>query len=408
MRKMKVPVSVGSVMLYIILLCRPAIAQSPSQVPFVLKDKDKVVFLGNSLFENEFKSGYLELALTTSFPGRNITFRNLGWTGDNVWGEARSTYTNPPTPYQHLINQLTSAKPTVVFIAYGGVEAQDGQTGLAKFNEGYNALLDKIDALGAKSILLSTTPVMFEDTSAHINQRNADLKLYNTEISKIAASREKQFIDIYSPIEAVAKNTLVIENGSHLNEIGYFHLAQMLLKSLNIPYELKDINIKITKNGSETVAPAQISENAEGSAVQFNIQESKLPLPPPAMLTSEFTPVRKIRITGLKKGFYTLTADHQQIVAASAKEWAEGVAVSQGPDYYQVKQVQEMIQKKNDQFFFQYRPLNRTYILGFRAYEQGRHAKGLEDQSLIMKWLEGQIATHSVARQRVYQLKMLK
>jgi hypothetical protein len=219
MRKMKVPVSVGSVMLYIILLCRPAIAQSPSQVPFVLKDKDKVVFLGNSLFENEFKSGYLELALTTSFPGRNITFRNLGWTGDNVWGEARSTYTNPPTPYQHLINQLTSAKPTVVFIAYGGVEAQDGQTGLAKFNEGYNALLDKIDALGAKSILLSTTPVMFEDTSAHINQRNADLKLYNTEISKIAASREKQFIDIYSPIEAVAKNTLVIENGSHLNEI---------------------------------------------------------------------------------------------------------------------------------------------------------------------------------------------
>ncbi|REA59854.1 GDSL family lipase [Dyadobacter luteus] len=408
MRKMKVPVSVGSVLLCMFLLCRSAVAQSPSQVPFELKDGDKVVFLGNSLFENEFQSGYLELALTTRFPGRHVTFRNLGWTGDNVWGQARSTYTNPPTPYQHLINQLTGAKPTLVFIAYGGVEAQDGQAGLAKFNEGYNQLLDKIDALGAKSILLSTTPVIFEDTSAHISQRNADLKLYNTEISKIATSRKKQFIDIYSPIEALAKNTLIIENGSHLNETGYFHLAQILQKSLGIPYEVKDINIAIGKSGSEATAPAQVTQNVEGATVQFTIQENTLPLPLPKALLTTSAPLRKVKITGLKKGFYTLTADQQQIAAASAKEWAEGVTISQGPDYYQVKQVQEMIQKKNDQFFFQYRPLNRTYILGFRAYEQGRHAKGLEDQSLIMKWLEGQIATHGVPKQRVYELKMLK
>jgi hypothetical protein len=406
MRKIRVPAAVGSVFLLFALLCATTMAQSQSQDKFELKDGDKIVFLGNSLFENEFQFGYLELALTTRFPGRNLTFRNLGWTGDNVWGQARSTYTNPPTPYQHLINQLNAAKPTLVFIAYGGVEAQDGEAGLTKFKEGYNQLLDKIDALGAKSILLSPIPVMFEDTSAHINQRNADLKLYSSEISKIAASRKKQFIDIYAPIEAIAKNTPIIENGSHLNETGYFQLAQILRKSLGIPTEVKDINITIGKNGAEVGTPAKVATNTEGSTVQFTIQENELPLPLPANLAN--AAVRKIRIAGLKKGFYTLTADHQQIVAASAKEWAEGVAISQGPDYYQVKQVQEMIQKKNDQFFFQYRPLNRTYILGFRAYEQGRHAKGLEDQSLIMKWLEGQIATHSVPKHRVYQLKMLK
>ena len=406
MRKIRVPASVGSVVLLFAFLCAATVVQSQSPDKFELKDGDKIVFLGNSLFENEFQFGYLELALTTRFPGRNVTFRNLGWTGDNVWGQARSTYTNPPTPYQHLINQLTAAKPTLVFIAYGGVEAQDGEAGLTKFREGYNQLLDKIDALGAKSILLSTTPVMFEDTSAHINQRNADLKLYSSEISKIAASRKKQFIDIYSPIEAIAKDAPIIENGSHLNETGYFQLAQILRKSLGIPTEVKDVNITIGKNGLEVGAPAQVATNTEGATMQFTIQESELPLPLPATLVN--ATVKKIKITGLKKGFYTLTADHQQIVTASAKAWAEGVAISQGPDYYQVKQVQEMIQKKNDQFFFQYRPLNRTYILGFRAYEQGRHAKGLEDQSLIMKWLEGQIATHSVPKHRVYQLNMLK
>ncbi|MCE7042029.1 GDSL-type esterase/lipase family protein [Dyadobacter sp. CY312] len=406
MRKIRVPASVGSVVLLFALLCIATVVQSQSQDKFELKDGDKIVFLGNSLFENEFQFGYLELALTTRFPGQNVTFRNLGWTGDNVWGQARSTYTNPPTPYQHLINQLTAAKPTLVFIAYGGVEAQEGEAGLTKFREGYNQLLDKIDALGAKSILLSPIPVMFEDTSAHINQRNADLKLYSSEISKIAASRKKQFIDVYNPIEAIAKNTLVIENGSHLNETGYFQLAQILRKSLGIPAQVKDINITIGKNGSEAIAPAEVATNTDGASVQFTIKEDELPLPLPAAMPN--AQVRKIKIAGLKKGFYTLTADHQQIVTASAKAWTEGVAISQGPDYYQVKQVQEMIQKKNDQFFFQYRPLNRTYILGFRAYEQGRHAKGLEDQSLIMKWLEGQIATHSVPKHRVYQLKMLQ
>lgn len=39
---------------------------------------------------------------------------------------------------------------------------------------------------------------------------------------------------------------------------------------------------------------------------------------------------------------------------------------------------------------------------------QGRHAKGLEDQSLIIKWLEGQIALHSAPKPIVYQLAPVK
>lgn len=84
------------------------------------------------------------------------------------------------------------------------------------------------------------------------------------------------------------------------------------------------------------------------------------------------------------------------------------MVITQGPDFNQVAQLREMIIKKNEQFFFQYRPLNRTYILGFRSYEQGRHAKGLEEQSLIIKWLEGQIALHSLPKSRVYQLSPVK
>jgi hypothetical protein len=66
-----------------------------------------------------------------------------------------------------------------------------------------------------------------------------------------------------------------------------------------------------------------------------------------------------------------------------------------------------MILKKNELHFFQYRPLNQTYIIGFRRYEQGRHVKGLEEQNLLIKWLEGQIILNSQPKEVVYELRKL-
>src|SRR3546814_21052269 len=74
------------------------------------------------------ESAYLELAIASRWPDRELTFRNLGWTGDNVFGQARSTYTSPPTPYQQLFQQLRSTRPDYVFLAYGVVEAQKGRS----------------------------------------------------------------------------------------------------------------------------------------------------------------------------------------------------------------------------------------------------------------------------------------
>ena len=84
------------------------------------------------------------------------------------------------------------------------------------------------------------------------------------------------------------------------------------------------------------------------------------------------------------------------------------VEIRQGRSLALSRELQEMIVKKNELFFFQYRPLNTTYILGFRSYEQGRHVKGLEEQSILIKWLEGQIALHRKPTTHVYQLSLLK
>jgi len=405
MRKIRVSTTLGYILLLLIIISREfAVAQTKSQseTTFDLKDGDRVVFLGSSVFENDFQYGYLELALTTRFHNRNVTFRNLGWTGDNVWGDARSTFTNPPTPYQHLMRNITDAQPTVVFVAYGGVEAQDGEAGLPKFKDGLNKLLDKINELGAKAILLSPIPVLSGDSSANLAKRNADLQLYASAIAKTASERGNRFIDIYNPIMEASKKTAITENGVHLNETGYYYLAAALEKGLGLTSKTLSTDIAVSKNTADPKASAKILE-AGNSNLKFTIDdESYLPFPVPAFATDQ---AQTVKVSGLKKGFYTLMADDEEVATASAKNWAEGVAIKQGPSFTQIKELREMIVKKNGLHFYQYRPMNETYIIGFRAYEQGKHVKDLEDQSILIKWIESQIALTRAPKPHVYQLK---
>ncbi|RYZ31850.1 MAG: hypothetical protein EOP49_38360 [Sphingobacteriales bacterium] len=239
MRKITVSATFGC--LFALLITFPvglAVAQNTPVVPnppFELKNGDRVVFLGNSLFEDDMQFGYLELALTTRFPDRDVTFRNLGWTGDNVFGVARSTITNPPTGYDLLMEHLTKAKPTLVFLAFGGIEAQDGEAGLPVFRDGLAKLIDKIDQLGAKTILLSPIPILSADTPENRAKRNAMLEVYASAMAKMATERGKPFIDLFKPIQEVSQKATITEDGIHLNETGYYYLATLLEKSLGLP-----------------------------------------------------------------------------------------------------------------------------------------------------------------------------
>jgi hypothetical protein len=395
------------ILLFFAFLGHFIFAQGTSKNSFDLKDGDRVVFLGNSIFENEFQYGYLELALTTRFADKGITFRNLGWTGDNVWGEARSTYTNPPTPYEHLIEDITKTKPTVVFLGYGGVEAQEGQAGLAHFKEGLNKLLDKIDELGAKTVVLSTIPVVSSDTSQHIDNRNADLELYSKAISEVATQRSKLFIDIYNPILNTSKKEAIVENTVHLNELGYYYLATILEKALGLDAAKATTAITISGKKAEASNARIVSADNEMDIVKFTVENKYLPLPSPQSASWIVDNARIVRISGLKKGYYTLTSENNDVASASAKEWGKGVEIKQGPQFAQSVEIRNMILKKNELHFFQYRPLNQTYIIGFRRYEQGRHVKGLEEQNLLIKWLEGQIILNSQPKEVVYELRKL-
>src|SRR5437762_2635492 len=78
---------------------------------FTLKDGDRVVLLGNTLIEREQRYGYWEEALTLAFPKQQVTFRNLGWSGDTVFGIARAGFGSQADGFKHLKEHVEAIKP---------------------------------------------------------------------------------------------------------------------------------------------------------------------------------------------------------------------------------------------------------------------------------------------------------
>ena len=68
----------------------PARAAEPP--PFAWKDGDRVVLIGDALIEREQEQGMVETFITLVNPDKTITFRNLGWSGDTVFGTARARF----------------------------------------------------------------------------------------------------------------------------------------------------------------------------------------------------------------------------------------------------------------------------------------------------------------------------
>ena len=60
--------------------------------------------------EREQRYGYWEMALTARFPDKDVQFRNLGWSGDTVWGQARASFGTPADGFKQLKDHVAALK----------------------------------------------------------------------------------------------------------------------------------------------------------------------------------------------------------------------------------------------------------------------------------------------------------
>ncbi|MES2694797.1 MAG: PVC-type heme-binding CxxCH protein [Verrucomicrobiota bacterium] len=217
-----------------------SLARAAEQAPKLeLKDGDRVVFLGDTLIEQEQYHGWIELMLTARSAGQNVTFRNLGWSADTPAGDSRFGLSllqagrEPANEgWANLVKQIEEAKPTVVFLGYGMASSFDGDSGLTKFKTDYRRLLDIVEksAPGVRLVFLS--PIAHEAKGAPwVNPapHNNQLAAYTRAVGELAGERKGTFVSLYDATKArPAQSAPLTLNGIHPTQSGYRALAEII------------------------------------------------------------------------------------------------------------------------------------------------------------------------------------
>ena len=244
-----------------------------------LQDNDRVALIGNTFVERAQRFGHLETAMLIASPAKNLKFRNLGWSGDSVFNDARSYFGPPKEGRDRLGKAIRELEPTVIFLCYGtGAAMSVGrkwtdeknlpksenaeQPDLSLFQYGYEMLLKNIREAGGEKLreIVLVTPPPLENLGTPLPnqiQNNKNLKVYSEAISKLAAKNGFQVINLFGSMgwaERVASPALT-ENGVHYSDTGYQIVADHWIKQMGLtPRKETDQNrVAIQKLRSEVI-----------------------------------------------------------------------------------------------------------------------------------------------------------
>ncbi len=388
--------------------------------PFELLDGDRVVLLGSTYVERMQAYGFLETQLTLAYPNRSLTFRNLGWSGDDVTGIARAVFGDQAAGFQRLEKDLLDAEPTVILVCYGGNEAHLGQRGLAQFKEDLEVLLEVLEETGSRVALLS--PMSYENPGPPLpnpKDYNQRLRAYCDVLRSAARDRGHHYADLYSRLDQMEdvsaqpaiRNTLT-DNGVHLNEYGYWRTARGAARKLGAPAVDWKVDLNVGDKSYDATGTMLSELSVEPTKVVFSARDLHLPFPTPPESSPRgaklVAPHALVRIRGLAEGDYGLRIDDQPTVMADEEQWAAGVRVNLANYLPQVRQLREVIHDKNALYFYRYRPQNETYLFLFRKHEQGNNAVEIPQFDPLIAEKEKLIAKLRVPATHTYRLVRLK
>lgn len=385
----------------IVLMVNP----SGAVEPFRWNATEQVVLVGNTLIEREQRDGYWETLLVGGHPDKDLIVRNLGWSGDTVWGHARSGFDSVQEGTKRLREHLVAAKPTVVILGYGSVEAFEGEAGLPRFEQGLKSLLDVLEPTKTRVIMLS--PVRQENLGQPLpdpSEQNRRLKLYRDAMSRIASERKLHFVDLYS-LPPETPDAPLTDNGIHLTPYGYWRSGIFLARDMAMARE--PWRIELGPEGKVEKTSGCKVEKLEGTR-RWRVTDAMLPAPPsPDSMQAglDETWRRILQVHGLTPGRHSLHIDGELITTASAEEWARGVHLTKGPSFQQAEKLRQTINAKNRLFFHRWRPQNETYLFGFRKHEQGQYAREIPLFDPLVAQKEKEIASVRKPQPQVYEIR---
>lgn len=190
----------------------------------LLKPGDRIAILGGTFVERMQLSGAVEARLQCRRPEWQLTFRNLGWSGDNIHGIARKVFDQPADGFQRLVRDVETSKASVVLVAYGFSEASDGPESVERFEPGVRRLVNELSNEKRRVILL--TPFAMPGYL---------VKGYDQSISQCRAVVERVGKELKVPVVTIdwqPQKDELDESRLLPSEKGYDNFAQQVADSL--------------------------------------------------------------------------------------------------------------------------------------------------------------------------------
>jgi len=206
-----------------------------------LKDGDRVALIGDVFIERAQEYGHLELALTTAWPKRHTTFRNLGWSGDTPRGVSRAGLSllqagreSGDEGWKQLQKQIELVKPTVVFLGYGMASSFEGQP--EKFRKEMQGLIDVIRKIaGSKTRFVILSPIRHEAIGGALPnpaKHNSQLAALVSQLRELATTNKAHFVSLFNTVKN--RKQPLTDNGIHANSEGYRVITSEICRKLGV------------------------------------------------------------------------------------------------------------------------------------------------------------------------------
>ena len=202
-----------------------------TSLPLKLGKSQRVMFIGNTLFERADEYGWFESMLQAHHKDLNLEVRNFSWSADEVNLQPR------PANFASLEQHLTVWKADVLFAAYGFNESFKGPDGIPVFKQNLSQYLQSLKSTafngktGPQIVLVS--PIANENiaglNAADLNNKN--IKLYADAMAEVAKQEKVGFANVYdATLNSLKEKSDMTYNGVHLKENGYKIFAEALFK----------------------------------------------------------------------------------------------------------------------------------------------------------------------------------
>ncbi len=306
----------------------------------LLKEGDRMVFLGDSITQQQIYTRYVMDYFALRYPDLHVTFRNAGVSGDTAAGAI-----------MRFGKDILPVKPQVVSICFGMNDA-----GYAAFDENryqtylaaMTVLLSELKDIEATVVLLTPGPVDPDKGSNWLDwpMYNEVLKKYGEGLKELAARQGVAIYDtrllmmeVQTRAKAADPKFTMIPDAIHPESPGQALMAYGLLTALGASGSASGLEIQIKM--SAVVADRCTVENLQitDSEVKFTRRDEALPtyFDPEVAAIYPYAPMLEqmnrypLKVSGLQEGEWRLTVDGVQVSNFTSQALTEGVNLATYP-----------------------------------------------------------------------------